>query len=50
MFKKSFVTPLLGVLLVVAATMWPSPANAQGRRGRVIVSGGFAYSPFFYDP
>ena len=50
MRKRTFVTLLPAVLLVVAATLWPSPANAQGRRGRVIVTGGYAYAPLFYDP
>ena len=50
MRRNTVVALLTGALLVVGGTFWPSPANAQGRRGRVIVSGGFVYSPFFYDP
>jgi PEGA domain len=49
MRRNTVGTLLIGALLVVGGTFWPSAANAQGRRGRVIVSGGF-YSPFFYDP
>jgi hypothetical protein len=47
--RRSSVVALLTGVLVAGAALWPSPANAQGRRGRVIVSGGFVYSPFFYD-
>jgi PEGA domain len=50
MRRNTVVALLTGVLLIVGGAFWPSPANAQGRRGRVIVSGGFIYSPFFYDP
>lgn len=49
MSRNSVVALLTGVL-VAGAAAWPSPANAQGRRERVIVSGGFVYRPFFYDP
>jgi PEGA domain len=50
MRKNTIVALLTGALLVVVGTLWPSPANAQGRRGRVVVRGGFVYSPYFYDP
>ena len=50
MRRNTVVALLTGTLLVVGATFWPSPANAQGRRGRLVLSGGFVYSPFFYDP
>jgi hypothetical protein len=50
MRRNTIVAVLTGALLVVVATLWPSPANAQGRRGRVVITGGFVYSPFFYDP
>jgi len=49
MRRHTVVALLTGVLLVTGATLWPSPASAQGRRGRIIVSGGFGYRPFFYD-
>ena len=50
MTRKSFVITSLGTLLMIGAIAWPTPASAQGRRGRVIVGGGFVSSPFFYDP
>jgi PEGA domain len=50
MRRKTVVALLTGALVVVGATLWPSSASAQGRRGRVVVSGGFVYSSFFYDP
>ena len=50
MRRNTIVALLTGALLVVVATFWPSPANAQGRRGRVVITRGFVYSPFFYDP
>jgi hypothetical protein len=50
MLKKIFVTLRPLVLLAVVATLWPSPANAQVRRGRVFVEGRFIYSPYLYDP
>jgi hypothetical protein len=50
MRRDSIVALLTGTLLVVVATFWPSPANAQGRRGRVVITGGFVYRPFFSDP
>jgi hypothetical protein len=49
MRRNTVVALLTGALLVAGATFWPSPASAQGRRGRVVVSGGFVYRPFFYD-
>ena len=48
--RKMFVRVLAGVLVVVATMLSPSPANAQGRRGRDFVMGSYGYSPFFYDP
>jgi hypothetical protein len=48
MRRNTFVALLTGALLVVGATFWPSPANAQGRRGGVVIRGGFVYSPFYY--
>jgi PEGA domain len=50
MLRKISVALWPLVLLVVAATLWPSPVNAQMRRGRVFVVGRYAYSPFLYDP
>jgi hypothetical protein len=49
MGRKSVVALLIGALLAVGGALWPSPASAQGRRGRVVISGG-VYNPFFYDP
>jgi len=50
--RRNTIVALLTGALVVGGTFWPSPASAQGRRGRVIVTGGFGYGyrPFFYDP
>ena len=50
MRRNTVVALLTGALLVVGSTFWPSPASAQVHRGRVVVSGGFVYSPFYYDP
>lgn len=50
MRRKTGVALLTGALLVAGATFGASPASAQGRRGRVVASGGFFYRPFFYDP
>ncbi len=50
MRRNTMVVLLTGALLVVVATLWPLPANAQGRRGRVVITGGFVYRPFFSDP
>lgn len=50
--RRNTIVALLAGALAVGGTLWPSPANAQGRRGRVIITGGFGYGyrPFFYDP
>jgi hypothetical protein len=48
--RGNTVVALLTGVLVAGATCWPSAADAQGRHGRVFVSRGFVYSPFFYDP
>ena len=50
MRRNTMVGLLTGALLVVVATLWPLPANAQGRRGRIVITGGFVYRPFFSDP
>jgi hypothetical protein len=49
MRRNTIVALLTGALLVGGAVS-PSPANAQGRRGRIIIGGGFGYGPYFYDP
>ena len=49
MRRKTVVGLLVGGLVVMGGTFWPSPADAQVRRGRV-VTGRFVYSPFFYRP
>lgn len=53
MRRNTIVAMLTGALMLGGA-FWPSPAYAQGRRGRVIINGGFGYGfgyrPFFYDP
>jgi len=48
--RKTLVTLVSGVLLVVATTFWASPAAAQGRRGRIIITGGYRFGPLVYDP
>jgi hypothetical protein len=50
MHRNTIVALLTGALLAGGALL-PSPANAQGRRGRVVIGGGFGYGyrPFFYD-
>jgi PEGA domain len=48
--RRNTIVALLAGVLVVGATLWPSSASAQGFRGRIVVRGGFVYSPFFYDP
>jgi len=52
MRRNTIVAVLTGVLMLGGA-LWPAPAYAQGRRGHVIISGGFGYGfgyrPF-YDP
>ena len=50
--RRNTVVALLTGVLLIGATFWASPASAQGRRGRVVIGGGFgyAYSRFFYDP
>jgi hypothetical protein len=52
MRRNTIVAVLTGVLMLGGA-FWPAPAYAQGRRGHVIISGGFGYGfgyrPF-YDP
>ena len=50
MRRKTLVTLVSGVLLVVATTFWASPAAAQGRRGRIIITGGYRFGPLVYDP
>ena len=50
MRRRTFVALVTGVLLVVATTLWPSPAAAQMRRGRIIVTGGYLYGPLAYGP
>lgn len=51
MRRNTIVAVLTGVLLA-GGTLWPSSAEAQGRRGRVVTGGGFGYGhrPLFYDP
>ena len=51
MHRNTIVALLTGALLVGGA-LSPSPASAQGRRGRIIIGGGFGYGyrPYFYDP
>ena len=48
--RKNTIVALLTGMLVAGITLWPSSASAQGFRGRIVVRGGFGYSPFFYDP
>ena len=50
MRRNTVVALLTGALLVAGATLWPSAASAQGRRGHVVIGGGFGFRPFFYDP
>src|SRR4249920_3547082 len=40
MRRNTIVAVLTGVLMLGGA-LWPAPAYAQGRRGHVIISGGF---------
>ena len=48
--RRNRVVALLTGVLIAGASLWPSTAHAQGRRGRVVIAGGFGYRPFFYDP
>jgi hypothetical protein len=48
--RRNTVVALLTGVLIAGTTFWPSTAHAQGRRGRVVIGGGFGYRPFFYDP
>ena len=48
--RRNTVVALLTGILIAGAAFWPSTAQAQGRRGRVVIAGGFGYRPFFYDP
>ncbi len=50
MIRKSPLALLFVMGLALAGTLWPTPADAQWRRGRVVVVGGPFYDPFFYDP
>jgi hypothetical protein len=48
--RRNTVVALLTGALLVGGALSPSSADAQGRRGRIVIGGGFGYRPFYYDP
>jgi hypothetical protein len=50
MSRKTLVRLVSVVAVVVATTFVASPAAAQRRHGRIVITGGYGFGPHLYDP